>query len=171
MAVSAIDREHGYERGAPCARKPKGREWQDLGNVPLPGPPKRGYESGGVRVISSIQDVEAPDGNGTCLQWLISISMMGKRPKSHHVRRALRAFGMVGAENDTHHPGNAVHFWLVVDPVRRLACQCKADEDTIVDADGYRWTNPKPGEGECRGCEIAPVTGRACPIHGARRTA
>lgn len=133
------------------------------------------WSCGPIFVISALNIAEPPDGVGDPIpQWHISISAAGKRPKPHHIRKALRAFGMVGAENDTHHPGNAVHFWMAVDPARRVTCQCKTDEETIVEPGGhrrapYRWTNPKPGEGPCRGCEIAPVTGRACPLHGEAR--
>lgn len=128
------------------------------------------WACGPITVISALNLAEPPDGVGDPIpQWNISISAAGKRPKPHHLRKALRAFGMVGAENDTHHPGNAVHFWMAVDPARRVACQCKTDEETITDPDGYTWSNPKPGEGPCRGCEIAPITGRLCPLHAEAR--
>lgn len=103
-------------------------------------------------------------------QWHISITLKGKRPKPNHVRAVLRDFGMVGAEEDNHHPGNARHFWIPCDPTRRVDCECKATEVIVVDPDGYTWTNPTPESGEgCRGCEWAraPLArGKACPIHG-----
>jgi hypothetical protein len=126
------------------------------------------WRSGPVRVTSALEDAEYPDGIGGGPQWHISISAMGKRPKEHHVRRALRAFGMVSAEEDNHHPGVARHFWMPVDPAHRVECQCKTDEDVIVDPDGYEWTNPKPESGEeCRGCEFEKMRGKPCPIHRA----
>jgi hypothetical protein len=153
-------------------KRPTGREWTEL-RYPLPiggnTHAASAWESGPIRVLSSLQTTQLPGRAAGELgpQWLVSISHLGRRPKPHHVRRALRAFGMVGAENDTHHPGNAVHFWLPCDPALKGVCECKTDEETIVDPDGYTWTNPREGEGDCRGCEIAPVTGRPCRIHAA----
>jgi hypothetical protein len=124
------------------------------------------WVSGPILVTSSLQTIEAPDRGPDTPQWLIGISERGKRPKPHHVRRALRAFDMTEAENDAHHPGVACHYFLVVDPARRVTCECKTTEDIIVEPDGYRWTNPKPESGEaCRGCEYARLAGSSCPIH------
>ena len=126
------------------------------------------WRSGPIRVISALENAEYPDGAGFGPQWHISITNAGKRPKPHHVRRALRAFGMVGSEEDNHHPGNARHFWLPVDPAHRVDCQCKAEEQTLVEPDGYTWTNPRPGTGEdCRGCEMGRILGKPCPVHPA----
>src|SRR4029077_12117474 len=118
---------------------------------------------GPLRVISEVMDMEAPDGSGDVIpQWHISISRKGERCDDHDVGRVLRAFEMEGAEEDNHHPGVARHFFLTVDPARRVACECKADEAVVVDPDGYRWSNdPK----DCRGCEFQRISGRACPIH------
>lgn len=152
----------------PPPKRPAGREWERLPDQAGPGGTSiERWRSGPIVVGSSIQLTDAPDGRGDQLpQWLVSVSNTGKRPKPHHVRRALRAFGMVGSESDAHHPGVAVHYWLVCDPSRRVTCQCKSDEDLVVEPDGYRWTNPKPETGEaCRGCEYEHDFGRPCPIH------
>jgi hypothetical protein len=93
----------------------------------------------------------------------VSISNHGKRAKQKQIRRALRAFGMVGAEQDNHHPGNVRSFWRPLDPERRVDCQCKVDEQIIVEPDGYTWTNPV--DGDCRGCELEQLMGRPCPLH------
>jgi hypothetical protein len=150
-------------------KRPRGLDWQRIDDMRQPdGVLIERWRSGPILVGSSLQDCEAPDGNGTTQQWLVSISNSGKRPKPHHVRRVLRAFDMVGAESDAHHPGVAVHYWLVCDPERRVACQCKTDEDVIVEPDGYAWTNPKPDTGEaCRGCEFQAMYGKPCPLHSA----
>jgi len=120
---------------------------------------------GPLRVISTLTLAELPDGSKEIgPQWHISITDAGKRPKPKQVRRALRAFDMVGAEEDNHHPGNARHFWMPVDSARRVDCECKADEVTIVEPDGYRYTNPHD-PAECRGCEFQRLTGKPCPLH------
>ena len=148
-------------------KRPAGREWERFPDIRPDGLLVERWRSGPILVGSSfLPEVEAPDGNGKTPQWLVSISANGKRPKPHHVRRALRAFGMVGAESDSHHPGVAMHFFLVCDPARRVTCECKTSEDVIVEPDGYRWTNPKPETGEeCRGCEYERLAGKPCPIH------
>lgn len=147
-------------------RRPAGRDWIEI-RSPLK-PTSRSiahsaWRSGPILVTSELAELELPDRSGIGLQWQIAISANRKRPKPHHVRRALRAFGMQAAEQDNHHPGVAQHFFLVVDPAHRVDCECKTDEEIIIEPDGYRWTNPI--EGECRGCTIAPLTGKPCPIH------
>jgi hypothetical protein len=155
------------------ARTPRTTRWTFRGVHPVNGAHAHVFEHrhDGTRVLSALELAEAPDGScETIPQWHISISQQGHRPDADVVDRALRAFDMVGADEDNHHPGIARHFWLPVDPARRVECECKTTEDTVVDRDGYAWTNPKPETGEaCRGCEIAPITKKPCPIHGATR--
>lgn len=122
------------------------------------------WHKGGLVVISELIHGELPDGDGKGWQWLVSVSLKGRRANGRQARRALRAFDMLEAEEDNHGPGNARSFFLVVDPARRVACQCKTDETTHRDPDGYKWTTP--ANGPCSGCEYAPITGRSCPIHG-----
>lgn len=145
--------------------------WRGTGMHPATLVSSSGWESGPIRVLSALELAELPDGSGEYgPQWHVSISARGKRPKDHHVRRALRAFAMVGAEEDNHHPGNARHFWLPVDPTRRVDCECKAEEATVVEPDGYTYTNPHDPE-RCRGCEFQRLMGKPCPLHseGGRR--
>ena len=150
-------------------RRPRGTAWEEI-----PVPDVLGYfndtiravsmwESRRVRVISALEAAELPDKSGVGPQWHLSVTRGGLRPRAEDVERVLTAFGMRGAEEDNHHPGNARHFWMPVDADHRVDCQCKAEEE-FLDDDGYPWTNPR--EGSCRGCEIAPVTGRPCPLHG-----
>lgn len=123
------------------------------------------WQRGPVCVISALENAELPDKSGEGPQWHISISRGSRRPKPLEVRAALRAFfGGERPEEDNHHPGNARHFWMPVDPEHRVDCECKEEEQLVVEPDGLRWTNPK--DGPCRGCAISPVTGRPCPLHG-----
>lgn len=128
------------------------------------------YESGPIGVISTLDQAELPDRSGIGPQWHISIVRRGRRPHATDVRRALRAFRMVGSEEDNHHPGNARHFWRPLDPARRVDCECKEDEVLVTDADGYHWTNPQDGE-PCRGCEFERLTGKPCSLHRTAPTA
>ncbi len=124
------------------------------------------WSRGQIRVISALEMAELPDRSGVGPQWHISVSRgPKKRPRPTDVRAALRAFQMHGAEEDNHHPGVARHFWVPVDPAHRVDCECKEEEAVITEPDGYKWTNPREGDGECRGCELSRMTGAACSLH------
>jgi hypothetical protein len=122
-----------------------------------------GHRHDGTTVLSALEIANAPDGNGAIPQWHVSISKQGARPDADTVARVLRDFDLEGAEEDNHHPGVARHFWMPVDPTRRVDCECKSDETVVTEADGYQWTNPVTGP--CRGCDLERTTGRACPLH------
>lgn len=144
-------------------RRPRTREWSRAEFIPVPCVSASAWRAGEIYVLSTLIHADLPRGGGQGLQWHMSISRSGKRPKPHQVRRVLRAFGMEEAENDNHHPGVAQNYFMVVDPAGRVGCECKVEEETIVESDGFRWTNPR--EGECRGCEYQATYGRPCPIH------
>ncbi len=147
-------------------RQPAGNRWRTLD---LPDAMRRppvlrvsAWQAGNVRVISSLTMAELPDRSGVGPQWHVSVTDRGRRPKPKQVRRALRAFSMVGAEEDNHHPGNARQFWMPVDPASRVDCECKDDETTVTEPDGYAWQNDPEN---CRGCEYERLLGRPCPVH------
>lgn len=159
-------------------KRPRGRQWIEVRD-PV-GARAREHDAivarstwtdGRVLVVSALELAELPGGDGARgPQWHVSISRGGgKHAKPHEVRSALRAFGMVGSEEDNHEPGCARHFWLPVDPAYRGVCECKTDEDQVVTVrDGQRhvWSNAKD-PAECRGCVYAAKFGPPCPIHGA----
>jgi hypothetical protein len=149
-------------------RPPKGTAWRHVG--PYPGPNVLSaaiYRRGAVCVISALEMAKLPRRDEPGPQWHVSISRAGHRPRRQDVELALIAFGLVGAEEDNHHPGNARHFWMPVDPQFRVGCECAEEERVVVDSDGYTWTTPH--DGECRGCEFEALTGRPCPLHGEAR--
>jgi hypothetical protein len=160
---------------AVAEEKRPGRDWDELpfpGHVMDRGIVQTGsaWSFGPIRVISTLTMAELPDGSKEIgPQWHISITDKGRRPSPKQVRRALRAFDMVDAEEDNHHPGYARHFWLPVDLARRVDCECKAEEVTIVEADGYRFTNPHD-PAECRGCDFQRLTGKPCPLHASKES-
>jgi hypothetical protein len=121
-----------------------------------------------ILVCSALENAEAPDGRGDAIpQWHVSISKRHEPPTLKVARDVLRDFGMLDAEEDNHHPGHARHFFLPVDPSRRVDCECKATEKTIIEPDGYKWTTPV--DGTCRGCELEALIGRPCSLHGVAR--
>ena len=123
-----------------------------------------------VMVVSALEIAEAPDRRGDAIpQWHISIAGKNRRATQVETEQALVCFGMADAEEDNHHPGGqARHFWKTIDPARRVDCECKTDEKTIVEPDGYRSTTPV--DGPCSGCELAAKkrelgTEGVCPLH------
>lgn len=106
------------------------------------------WQNGSICVLSSLDDMELPrQGGKTGPTWHVSISSFrpsgNVRPSDAEVRKALRAFRMVGAEEDNHSSGRARHFFMPVDPAARVACECKDDEEQVVEPDGYRYSRPK----------------------------
>lgn len=121
-----------------------GSRWEQ---TPIPDavssvhPRSSAWIRGRLIVISSLADMELP-GGGVGPTWLVTISVLGrKRADDHEVRKALRDFGMIGAEEDNHTAGVTRGFFLPVDPARRGLCECKTDETTIVEPDGYTWSD------------------------------
>jgi len=160
-------------------KRPVSNRWRE---VELPLPMRRVHgdrvsmwqHPDGTRVVSGLEHAELPDGSGEVgPQWHVSIAMPKARANAAQVKRALLAFGMMGTEEDNHEPGNARHFWLPVDPARRVECECKVTDTVVRDPDGHVWSNPTAGmtdPAQCSGCKLAPVTGRACTLHGSALT-
>lgn len=149
-------------------QRPRGRGWAWIPVPPSAWAPgtlaASRWTDGRLSVISTLILAELPDGSGEVgPQWHVSVSRFGKRPKPAELARAQRAFGIVGWEEDNHHPGNARHFFRPVDPARRVACECKTTETIHVEPDGYTWSNAK--DEPCRGCEFWAQQGKPCPIH------
>lgn len=125
-----------------------------------------------THVLSSLVQATLPRSGKIGPQWHVSVADRSthepRRPSDGQALLARCAFDLLAAEEDNHHPGNARHFWMPVDPLERVDCECKETEVTIVEADGYRWTNPT--NEACRGCENERVmravgVSRPCPIH------
>lgn len=162
----------------PKAKVPTGFGWRGFGHRIDPEMRSAIYAwvhlPTNTQVLSSLVRAELPRSGVPGPQWHISIVDRSTeeplRPNEGQVALARCAFDMLSAEEDNHHPGNARHFWMPVDPLERVDCECKETEQIIEDADGYRWTNPT--DGPCRGCENEEVMRRAgilrpCPIHHA----
>lgn len=148
-------------------KRPSSSAWKGPKRTELPVAgviASSGWVNGSTIVISTLEMAKLPDGSGVGPQWHLSVSVNGRRARGHEVRHVLRDFGMVGAEEDNHHPGIARNFWIPLDPSKRVECECKTNEDIIREPDGYTWTNPKE-ETACRGCELAMLVWRPCPIH------
>jgi hypothetical protein len=124
------------------------------------------WQRGSLCVISALDLAEYPDGDGAGPQWHVSTTgdHGHRRVTDAELLHVRRAFGMLDAEEDNHHPGAARHLFLVCDPARRVSCECKVTEVTIVERDGYQWTNPT--DAACRGCELQLLMPhRRCPLH------
>lgn len=129
------------------------------------------YDRGDVRAISTIVFAKAPNGPEMVLQYHVSFALRvgGGRVSDAECARALASFHLTGAEEDNHEPGRARHFWMPLDPMYRVECECK-DERIIVEPDGHKWSTPLD-DGECYGCNHeadmrACGVERPCTIHG-----
>lgn len=118
------------------------RGWAYFGRTPV-GEAYVHQESG-ARVLVSVVDV-ADAGK----QHLVSISMYcavsrdGRRRASDaEVANILRIFCIPGAEEDNHEPGIARKFWWRIGQ-EQVECECKADEEIVVEPDGYRWSRKR----------------------------
>lgn len=124
------------------AKIPSTRLWKE---IPPPAHLQqhgaRCYKRGQTYVITQLADMEAPDGSGDVIPtWLVSVSTSGRTmPRDRTMRAVREAFGMQDAEEDNHMSGIARDLFMCVDPARRVECECKVDELTIVRADGYRY--------------------------------
>lgn len=102
------------------------------------------YSVGRIRVASQLIIAELPTGDGVGPQWIVSISRGGRRrPTNGECRRLLRHLGIGDAEEDNHENGIARKFWYPLDPSQRVDCQCKADEEQVVEPDGYTWSRKR----------------------------
>lgn len=149
-------------------RWPGGRHWWPTRVNSVANPNTRSWSAwtnGKLLAISALEMAELPDASGPGLQFHVSISAMGKRCDDEQARRALKAFRLVGAEQDNHEPGNAKHFWLPVDPAHRVDCECKASEIPMVEPDGHRWSRDRD-PAKCGGCALERAGVRRCPVHG-----
>ncbi len=105
----------------------------------------------GLVVLSALELAQLPGStHDTGLHWHLSASRStnrSNRPTDFDLGRVCAAFGVPdGYEEDNHHPGFARHIWCPVDPAFRGICECKVTETTVVEADGYTWTNPTDGD-------------------------
>ncbi|KKM86853.1 hypothetical protein LCGC14_1274790 [marine sediment metagenome] len=103
------------------------------------------YRRGSVVVFSQVAPMKAPDGSDDVLPtWLVSVSQRDRSmPTDETMEIVRRAFGMLTAEEDNHLSGISRDLFMVVDPARRVDCECKEDEITIERPDGYRYTQPR----------------------------
>lgn len=98
------------------------------------------YTVGRLRVVSQLIVCDYPDGDGQGPTWIVSISRKGRRiATTEECRRLLRHLGIGQAEEDNHEPGIARKFWWPLDPAKRVECQCKETEETVIEPSGMRW--------------------------------
>ena len=135
-------------------RPPIWMQWERLPELPARSrmePAVFAYERWHLRtrlvVVSAVELVDWID--APTWQFHVSVSAGGKRANDDQVARALRDFGMLGAEEDNHYrDALARHFWrhCAASPGDETQCECKADEKTIVMPDGYTYQTPRDPE-------------------------
>lgn len=152
----------------PRCKTPREKHWLEMAPPPTSSPELtieiRAYQRYPMRVISELGMMDLPGTKLIGPTWHVSLGIAGgARASDAQLLHVRRAFGMLDAEEDNHHPGRARHLMMPVDPQHRVACECKTDEDQVVDPDGYRWSNAVGDT--CRGCLMQVQLGRPCPLH------
>lgn len=122
------------------AKAPKGDTWRLFDTVKNGGDVmNRWLSPQGICVLSSYCVAETGRSKLLIPQWHISVSENGHRPGDDAVRSVLADFGMEDSEEDNHVPGKARHFWRLDVQGPHVECDCKRDEETVTELDGYRW--------------------------------
>ncbi len=144
----------------------EGSGWSYTGRALTAEAENSTFARGRLHVISGYGQMELPQSGGRHgPTWHVSLMRRGRRrPSNDEVRKFLRDFDLVGAEEDNHMPGLARHFFQPVDPAFRGVCECKTTEETIVEPDGHRWQNATDGS-RCGGCEFERISGTPCKVH------
>lgn len=141
-------------------RRPNSNAWKRVEDLPalLLDSGYSVWRSRRIRVISALEMAEMPDGSGDVgPTWHVSVSTSsGGEASDAEMQRVRLAFGMTEAEEDNHEPGRARNLWLVVDPARRVACECKTTETIVVEENGHTWSSP-PDEIEERRALIRAI--------------
>lgn len=114
---------------------------------PVPGLDAEVWWRHGLKVLSSLGTMEAPDSSGDLLPtWLVSVSREGtSMPSDADMKRVRRDFDVRQGDEDNHESGTARKLFLVVERARRVDCECKTDETVVTRPDGYRYSVKKPG--------------------------
>jgi hypothetical protein len=103
------------------------------------------WRSRGLYVITDL--VEADYRGEVCKQNHLSVSVAGvmRRATNAEMARVRADFDMEDAEEDNHSPGVARHLFLPLHLPRGSVgvCDCKEDEEQVVEPDGYRWSRAK----------------------------
>ena len=149
-----------------CEKEPRSAGWKRIGEIQNRYGRALLFERGRFRALSTLDEMELPQSGGKVgPTWHVSVSRRGRRrPTPAELRPILRDFDMLDAEEDNHMPGRARHFFLPVDPRYRGVCDCKETEETLVEADGFRWQNATDGS-RCGGCAFEEISGKPCEIH------
>jgi hypothetical protein len=153
---------------ASSEKRPKKRGWVERSVPPevyraATSTAISGWTCGPIFVLSTLAEMDMPDGDGTGPTWLVTISANRQRPAQWQVDKVLADFDMLEAEEDNHAPGRTRGFFLVVDPARRVPCPCK-DEELVTEPDGFTWARDTSGQ-PCIGCLTEAAFGMPCPEH------
>lgn len=134
-------------------KRPRPYRWTEGPIVDMPGQPSCcAYGKGQLLVFVSADEMDFRGEKRP--QHMLSVSARSRLANSGGRRRAtdaeiadvLRDFDMGGAEEDNHQPGYIRMFFLLADPrpgEEGVQCECKTDEQLVVEADGFRWSRTR----------------------------
>lgn len=144
-------------------RPARGTDWRPIPTIVTGA---EAWKLGRLAVISSVSVMEAPDASKDgVMTWLVSVSRADRAMVTDkELRRVRRDFDMRRAEEDNHLDGIARDLFLVVDPARRVECECKTDETVIERPDGFKYSVPRGGVPVTLGVG-GPIVGRMIETH------
>lgn len=124
-----------------ASKQPTGKGWTFCGFRMLPPPCYKALlwqSDDGLSVLSAVEDPEGPE--EFHLSAVCFINATKQRVCTDEEMERVRAdFGMGGAEEDNHGPGNARHLWLRTDKDTQEECPCKQDEERVVEGSRVRY--------------------------------
>lgn len=102
----------------------------------------RGY---GLEVLADRIEAEYRGVVGPQIHVSVAVKGHARRASDEEMALVRRDFDVEDGEEDNHSPGKARHLFLPLHLPRGTTglCECKADEETIVEPDGYVWQKPR----------------------------
>lgn len=122
------------------------RQWWHNAQLAVDGADTHVWQWGFVKVLSSRTWTEYQ--GEFCWHNHVSVSVdprIGDRPVDKIMGAVREDFDMVDAEEDNHQPGRIRNLFLPLHLARGTVgvCDCKSDETTVVEPDGFTWSRSK----------------------------
>lgn len=127
--------------------------WEQLADVRVAGQTLERYFDGTLLVLSGSADMEYRGLIVPTFHVSVSVPFSNRRATDAEVEVVRRAFDMQDAEEDNH--SSSVHrnlFRPAHLPKGTVGiCECKEDEETVVESDGFQWQRKKREHSSNRG--------------------
>lgn len=120
------------------------RPWRHVSKFDIEGAETHAWQCRAMRVLSSAEMVEYR--GVVCAHNHVSVSVgEDRRPTDHEMEMVRHDFDMHDAEEDNHQPGRIRNLFLPLHLQRGSVgvCDCKEDEEQVVESDGFVWSRPR----------------------------